>query len=329
MARHNVIFGNDKELQGGYAGFGSAPVDDSHRYGYSQDAAPGQATGAQYSTQTQYPGQAQHPGQTQAPGYGQSAPQGSADLSPEQMQEMYSRPAATGHDTGRMTMRDALNAITATLGIIVVLGAGVAVMPALAAYLGGEQALGVAMVVMIALMFIGLVGGFIAGLVNAFSKRPHPAGVITYAVFEGLLLGALSGVLELSYPGIAIQAVGATLVVAVTVLVLFRSGVLRTTPRLNKIVYVAMLAYLGFSVVSIMYSIFAGYSLREGVLGLVIGAFAVCLASYMLVSDFEDVQRGVAAGVERRYAWRCAFGIASTLVWMYLEILRIIQILRN
>ncbi|MFC0675961.1 Bax inhibitor-1/YccA family protein [Brachybacterium hainanense] len=292
MARHNVIFGRDKELQ-------QSP--------FAQQAAYGQA-----GPQTWQPYQA--PG-TQAP--------------QDDLESIYARPAATGHDTGRMTMKDALNAITATLGVVMVVGAFFTLLPpALGIITGTEAGAQIGLGISGIALAIGLIGGLVLGLVNAFKKQPSPVLVLLYAVFEGMLLGGLSSMLEFQYPGIALQAVLATLAVAGTVLVFFRLGVLRTSPRLTKIFMIAMVAYMIFGVVNIGFMIFAGYSLRSGLVGMVIGAIAVCMASYSLVMDFEDVQRAV-GNVQRRYAWRCAFGIAATLVWMYLEILRLIAILRG
>src|SRR5699024_8499759 len=117
--------------------------------------------------------------------------------------------------------------------------------------------------------------------------------------------------------------------VAGTVLVAFRMGVLRTSPRLNKIFMIAMVSYLLFGLVNIGYVLLTGGSLRDGVIGLVIGGLAVVMASYSLVMDFEDIQQASQAGVPRSYAWRCAFGVAATMVWLYIEVLRILMILRG
>ena len=292
MARHNIIFGRDQAVQQGHSG---PQFPQSNR---------GPAQNTQWSS-----------------GFGQE--QG------DQLEAMYSRPAATGHDTGRMSMRDALNAITATLGVIVVVGFVVAVSPLVLGFIAGDPGLQAGMLLTTAALVVGLIGGLITGLVNAFKKQPSAALVLAYAVFEGLLLGGLSGLMEFVYPGIALQAVVGTLAVAGTVLTLFHFGILRTSPRLNKIFMVAVVAYLLFGLVNIGYMFLMGQSLREGLLGLAIGGIAVVLASYSLVMDFEDVQRASNAGVPRNYAWRCAFGIAATMVWMYIEILRIIAIFRG
>ncbi|OFT61060.1 hypothetical protein HMPREF3159_05040 [Brachybacterium sp. HMSC06H03] len=296
MARHNIVFGRDQAVQQGGSAY-SGP-----RFG--QAAQSGPAPDTQWSS-----------------GFGQ---QGG-----DQLEAMYARPAATGHDTGRMTMRDALNAISATLGVIIVVGFAVAMTPLALGLVAGDQGVQAGLALTGVATLVGLIGGLVLSLVNIFKKQPSPILVLAYAASEGLFLGGLSGTMEFIYPGIAMQAVVGTLAVAATVLVLFRVGVLRTSPRLNKIFFVAMVAYLLFGLVNIGYLLLSGQSLRDGVLGLVIGGLAVVMASYSLVMDFEDVQRSVEAGTPRKYAWRLGFGIAVTMVWLYVEVLRILMILRG
>lgn len=310
MARHNIILGQDKAVRNA----SSAP-----QFGQSSQ----QSAYAQPDSRTQWSsgfgpqgGQAPH-----APQFGGGQQ--------EDLEAIYARPSATGHDTGRMTMRDALNAITATLGVIVVIGFVIAVTPAMLSSVGGSAGAQTGLLIAGGATAIGAIGGLVLGLVNAFKREPSAILVLLYAVAEGLLLGGISGTMEYRFPGIVLQAVVGTLAVAVTVLLLFRAGILRTSPTLTKIFAVAMIAYLLFGLVNIGYLLFTGQSLRDGLLGLVIGGLAVCMASYSLVMDFEDVQRAANAGVARKYAWRCAFGLAATLVWLYIEILRILAILRG
>lgn len=303
MARHNIVFGRDQAVQGqNYR----AP-----QFGQSQGGPP---SGTQWSSDF---------GQ-QATGQQTAGQQGTDSL-----EALYAQPAATGHDTGRMTMRDALNAITATLGTIVVVGFAVGMTPAALGLIAGEQGVAIGLTVAVAALVIGLVGGLVTAMINIFKKKPSPILVIAYAAFEGLLLGGLTAMLGQQFPGIGLQAVVGTLAVAGAVLVMFRLGVLRTSPVLNKIFMVAMVAYLLFGIVNIGYVMMTGGSLRDGVIGLVIGGLAVVMASYSLVMDFEDVQRAANAGMPRVYAWRCAFGLAVTMVWLYIEILRILAILRG
>ena len=309
MARHNIVFGRDQAVQGG-ANY-NAP-----RFGQSAQAAPAQNT--QWSSGFAPQGHA--PTATGQPGA-------------EQLEAMYARPSATGHDTGRMTFKDALNAITASLGVIVVVGFAVAMLPLALGLVAGTQGIQIGLAVTGVLTFVGVIGGLVAALINIFKKQPSVIAVLAYAAFEGMFLGGITGSLEWAaggaYRGIGLQAVLGTLAVAATVLILFRVGILRTSPRLNKIFMVAMVAYLLFGLVNIGYLLLSGQSLRDGVLGLVIGGLAVVMASYSLVMDFEDVQRSVEAGTPRKYAWRLGFGIAVTMVWLYVEVLRILMILRG
>ena len=296
MARHNIVFGRDQAVQQGGSAY-SGP-----RFG--QAAQSGPAPDTQWSS-------------------------GFDRQGGDQLEAMYARPAATGHDTGRMTMRDALNAITATLGVIIVVGFAVAMTPLALGLVAGEAGLQAGLALAGVATLVGVIGGLVASLVNIFKKQPSTIAVLVYAVFEGLFLGGISGTMEYIYPGIALQAVIGTLAVAGTVLVLFHLGILRTSPALTKIFLVAMVAYLIFGIVNIGYLLLTGTSLREGVVGLIIGGLAVVMASYSLVMDFEDVQRSAQAGVPRKYAWRLAFGIAVTMVWLYVEVLRILMILRG
>jgi uncharacterized YccA/Bax inhibitor family protein len=250
------------------------------------------------------------------PGAQRSPVQDTLRPAPMDLESRYAQPAATTADTGRMTYDDVVVKTAITLGAVLV-GAAV-----------GWQVPGLAMV--------GLVVGLVLGLVNSFKRNPSPVLILAYALFEGLFLGGISFVFEnasfggQSGQGLVAQAVLATFCVFGAVLLGFRSGKLRTSPRLNKIFFIAMIGYLLFSLVNVGLMAFAGQSsLRSGGLGLVIGAFAVLLASYSLVMDFEFIKAGVQQGAPVKFAWTAAFGLTVTLVWLYLEILRILSILRG
>lgn len=192
-----------------------------------------------------------------------------------------------------------------------------------------------------ALLWPGLLVGFVLGLVNAFKKEPSPALILIYAAAEGLFLGALSGLMEQQYSGIVSQAVIGTLVVVGVVLFAFRAGILRESPKMTKIFIFAMVGYLAFSLINLGLSLTGvvddPWGLRTSVtipgtdipLGIVLGLFAVVLASYSLVMDFSFIQRGVNNRLPERYGWTAAFGIAVTVVWLYVEILRLLAILRG
>lgn len=226
------------------------------------------------------------------------------------LDHLYAQPSATTVDTGRMTYDDVV-VKTAIVFVAVLVGAAV-----------GWQVPG--------LMIVGLIGGLVLGLVNAFKKSPSPALIVGYGLLEGLFLGGISQYFNAAYPGIVLQAVLGTLSVFAAVLVGFRSGKLRTSPKLNKVFFIAMGGYLLFSLVNVGLMVFTGNnSMRTGALGLAIGAFAVLLASYSLVMDFEFIKAGVDQGAPAKFAWTAAFGLVVTLVWLYLEILRILAILRG
>lgn len=162
-----------------------------------------------------------------------------------------------------------------------------------------------------------------------FSKTVNPVVALLYAAGQGFALGALSRVLEIIYPGIALQAISATMVVFVVTLLLFRSGKVRATPKFRKVLTIGMTSYLVFVIGNLAVAMFTGNSLRTGGFGLVIGLIAVVLAAMSLISDFDNITNAVEAGAPRKYSWLAAFGLVVTLIWLYLELLRIIAILRD
>lgn len=264
----------------------------------------------QYGQQAQY---GQQPYGQQQPQYGQQAqygqPYGEADYGVAA--PTYSEPIPAGE---RLTMNDVMVKTGINLGLVAV-GAAVAwYMPVL--------------------LFLGMVGGLVLGLVNSFKKKVSPVLVMTYALMEGMLLGGLSAVVDMRYPGVAIQAVLATLVVAGTTLALFANGKLRATPKLNKIFMIGAIGYLAYGLISILGAGIFGSSLNSfsigGIpLGLVVGLFAVALATYSLLLDFTTTSEAVEAGLPERESWRLAFGLTASLVWLYVEILRVLMYLAS
>lgn len=176
----------------------------------------------------------------------------------------------------------------------------------------------------------GAIAGLVLGLVNSFKKEPSVPLIVLYAVAQGLFLGGISGFYEAQWPGIVSQAVIGTLSVFGVTLLLFRSGKVRTSPRMTKIVLIAMVGYLVFSLVNFVLMLtgvtpgmFGARSIEIfGMpLGVVIGLLAVFLAAYSLVMDFELIQNGVRNRVPEKWAWSAAFGLMVTLIWLYVEIL--------
>lgn len=175
--------------------------------------------------------------------------------------------------------------------------------------------------------------GLVLGLVNSFKKEPSVPLIVLYAAAQGVFLGGISGIFEAQWSGIVSQAIIGTLCVFGVTLLLFRSGKVRTSPRMNKIFMIAIFGYLAFSVVNLVLMLTGvnanPWGLRSGWIGVAIGVLAVLLAAYSLVMDFELIQNGVQRRVPEKWAWSAAFGLMVTLIWLYVEILRILAILRG
>jgi uncharacterized YccA/Bax inhibitor family protein len=242
-----------------------------------------------------------------------------ATISAQQLDELYGRPAATPVETDRMTYEDT---IVKTVVSFAILLAG-----AVVGWIVPVLALPAALI------------GFVLALVNIFKKKPSKALVLSYAAFEGVFVGGISAIFETMYPGIAVQAVLATLTVVGVTLALFTSGKVRASKKATKIFLIAMVGYAVFSLINLGLMVFGAntepFGLRSmeiipGVpLGVILGILVVFMAAYSLVLDFDNVQRGVRNGAPRVYAWQAAFGIMVTVVWLYIEILRLIAILRG
>ncbi|GAA3284790.1 Bax inhibitor-1/YccA family protein [Nesterenkonia halobia] len=232
-------------------------------------------------------------------------------------------PQAAPQDLEPMTYDDVIRKTLVSF-LVVLLGAGVSVTV-------GATSPALLMV----LVVVGLLGGLGLGLVNSFKKEPNPALILAYSACQGLLLGGISMLLEMQFPGIVLQAVLGTVIVFGSVLALFRSGKVRATPKLTKMFMVAGMAYFVFSLVNVGLMMFGGTDSMFGLrgemplLGLALGALGILLATYSLVMDFTNIQEGVDAGVAKRFGWAAAFGLTVSLVWLYIELLRIIAIVRS
>jgi uncharacterized YccA/Bax inhibitor family protein len=227
------------------------------------------------------------------------------------LEEMYNAPAATGVQTGRMTMDD----------VVIKTGLMFAVLVPLAAvnfFLKNPV-----------LTFGGAIAGLVVALVISFKQSTNPALVLSYAALEGLFVGGISGVYEDFYDGIVAQAVLGTLAVFAVALWAYKSGRVRATPKFQRGVLIALGGYLIFSLVNVGVVLFTDTSLRGGPLGIVVGLIAITIAAAMLILDFDFAEQGVKNGLPERYSWLAAFGLVVTLVWLYIEFLRLIAILRG
>jgi len=181
--------------------------------------------------------------------------------------------------------------------------------------------------------------GFVLALVNIFKKEPSPALILAYAAAQGVFLGGISSFYEAMFPGIVTQAVLATFCVVAVTLVLFAMGKVRASAKATKVFLIAMGGYLLFSLVNVGLMVFSVNSDPWGLLttvkpfgiplGIILGVLAVLLGAYSLVMDFDFVQKGVQNRIPKKYQWTGAFGIMVTIIWLYLEILRLIAIARR
>jgi uncharacterized YccA/Bax inhibitor family protein len=183
------------------------------------------------------------------------------------------------------------------------------------------------------LAVVAMLVGFGLAMVNIFKKAVSPALVMAYAAVEGVALGAISHAIETSNPnlqGVAVQAVAGTSVVFGVMLALYKSGKVRVTPRFTRILMASTIAYLIVMFGNAMLNIFdSGFNAWGGGLGLLTAAAGVTLGAFFLAMDFDSAEKLIAMGVPERESWRVAFGLMVTLVWIYMEMLRLISILRG
>ena len=181
-------------------------------------------------------------------------------------------------------------------------------------------------------MLIGFLGGFAFAMVTVFKKEWSPVTAPIYALLEGLVLGGLSALMELRYPGIAIQAVGLTFGTLLVLLMAYRSGLIPVTQKLRMGIVAATGGIMVFYLLQMLLGFF-GITFTSinggGFIGIAFSLFVVAIAALNLVLDFDFIERGVQYGAPKYMEWYGAFGIIVTLVWLYLEILILLSKLRS
>lgn len=182
------------------------------------------------------------------------------------------------------------------------------------------------------LLMLGVFGGLIAAMVTIFKTNWAPITAPIYALFEGLFLGGISAVLELRYPGIAVQAVGLTFGVLMTMLVVYASGMIRVTNKLRIGIIAATGGICLFYLLQMILGFFGINFVAvngTGIVGIGFSLFVCAVAALNLVLDFDFIEQGVNYGAPKYMEWYGAFGIMVTLVWLYLEILRLLSKMRS
>lgn len=178
-----------------------------------------------------------------------------------------------------------------------------------------------------ALMFPAVFVAFGLAMWITFSKKIRPAAVMAYAVVEGVFIGTISFFFEYMYPGIVMNAVIGTLTTAGAMFTAYSMGWVKVNSRFTRVMTFALIGYAGFALVNFIISLVTGSSGIYGTqFGWLAGLVGVGLAAFTLNLDFEDIAQGAAKGLPREYEWKAAFGLLVTMVWLYIEVLRLLSI---
>ena len=241
-----------------------------------------------------------------------------------QPDQQFGAPPQAPATTGRMTMDDVVVRTAGTLGVLVVTAAlAWALLPVDDANIGRSYGIGIGAALI----------GMVLALVQSFKRKPTPALILSYAAFEGVFLGVVSSVVDNRIAdGAAMQAVIGTMAVFAGVLIAYKAGWIRVNRRFYGFVMAAALGFVLLMMVNLLFAVFGGgdgLGFRSGALGVVFGVIGVILGACFLALDFKQVEDGLAYGAPREEAWFAAFGLTLTLVWIYLEFLRLIAILNS
>ena len=234
---------------------------------------------------------------------------------------MMNAPAADAVDRGMMTFDDVVVKSIMCFGLLLV--------GAVAGWMTGIVAMGVAMVLFFASCAVTL--GL--AIFIQFSKKIRPGAIVTYSLIEGFSLGVISYTFEAYFPGIVISAVLATLVVIGTTLAAFMMGFVRNSSTLTRVAGIGSIAFFFYYLVTFALSVTGLVDMTAvnnakifGIpLGVIIGVLAVFIGVLCLVRDFDAVKVGVANNVPEKYSWLCTFAIMTDVIWIYLEILKILS----
>ena len=293
---------------------------------YAQDySGPGFASINNQPGQPQQAGQPQQPA-AQQPQAQQVAPQTAAGAVPPppgstaDLNSMYAAPARAGLSGPAMPIHDVI--LKTTLHFVIL---------RVAAIFGRVTAGTMPYVWMVAaLIGLGL------AMANIFKKQISPVLVMAYALVEGVFLGGISSFYQAygeanGYGNLVLTAVVATFTVFAVMLALYTTRIIKVNGRFKKIMLVALISYAVFALASFVAAMFGvgdGFGFfGVGIIGIAFSVFAVCLAAFCLMLDFDAIEEGMKYGVPERESWRMAFGLMVTLIWLYLEILRLLAIL--
>jgi len=181
------------------------------------------------------------------------------------------------------------------------------------------------------LLIGGALIGFALAMVNSFKRVVSPPLVLAYSVAQGVAVGAISKVFETAYDGVVAGAVLGTICAFAGTLAAYKILNIKVTSKFRRGVVAAMFGFVALSLMDFVLSFFgADFGFNGfGTFGLITSVIGVVLGVLMLILDFDFVERAIAAGAPERESWRAAFGLTVTIVWLYIEMLRILAILRG
>lgn len=308
-------------MPGYQPGTGTATQSNPYAQPYDQQAYGQQAYGQRYDQQAygQQYGQPTYDQQAYGQQYGQPTynQQPTPQVDMTQFEQTYQAPPADAVDRGQVTMDD----IVVRTGILFLMVLATAGLNWFIMYsnpgMGGLLSMVGALV---ALVFV---------LINAFKSEPSPVLIMGYALAEGLFLGGISALFNAAIQGIVLQAIISTFIVFAVTLTLYSMRVVRNSAKLQRFTLIGLISVMLFFLASWALSFFGGYDMMAVTifglpLGLVIGLICIVLAVTSLIGDFDVCERAVALGAPKRIAWFCAFGIMVTLIWLYVNILRVL-----
>jgi uncharacterized YccA/Bax inhibitor family protein len=240
---------------------------------------------------------------------------GTPTPTPEQLQGMYNSPSYAPPAQRTMTIDDVVVRGFITLGTLVV-SAGV------------SWALNLGTVALV----LGVIVGLVLGLIVSFKQSTNPVLILGYSVAYGVAIGVISHMYNDRFSGIVFQAVVGTALAFAAMLTVYSLRIIRVTPKFTKFVVAAALGLMGLMLVNLV----AGYFIEDGIgiraggpLAYVFSIATILIGCFFLLLDFDEVERGVKNGAPEKYSWLMAFGLTVTLVWIYLEILRLLSYLRE
>lgn len=188
------------------------------------------------------------------------------------------------------------------------------------------------------LMLVGVFGGLVLALIMAFKKQWSPFLAPAFAIVEGLFVGSVSAyydyAFKTSYPGLVMQAVGLTLVVTMVMYILYYTRIIKVTNKLRSVITIATASIMIFYLIQWIASLAFGASIgaftnASTPLGIGFSVVVVCLAAFNLLLDFDMIEKGAEMKAPKYMEWYSAFGLLFTLVWLYLEILRLLSKLKD